>query len=86
MRRLPFCCSLLKQAGAMDSWFPKASFSVISLDFNIVRALVIGRLNTHVMNPISHKQLSAPEKTTEGSALSHTANLSNSDYLEGKLI
>lgn len=85
-RRLPFCSSVLKQAGTVDSWLPKASVSVISLDFNNVKVLIIGRLNIHVMNPISHKQLSAPEKTKQGNALSHTANLANSDYLEGKLI
>lgn len=46
--------SVFEQASAIDSSPPKASLSFISLDFNIVKALIIGRLNTHVMNPISH--------------------------------
>lgn len=56
----------------MDSRLPKASFSVISLDFNIVKALIIGRLNTHVMKPISHKLFPAPMKTKEGNAHTHS--------------
>lgn len=70
----------------MDASFPKASLSVLSLDFNIVKATTIGSLNTHVMNPVSHKHLPAPKKMKEENALSYPANLPNLDYLEGKLI
>lgn len=41
-RRLPFCCSVSKQVSTVDSSPSLASLSDISLDFNIVKALITG--------------------------------------------
>lgn len=74
---LPLCGSVFKQVSTINSLPPKSSLSIISLDFNIVKALLIGGLNTHVMNPISHKELPAPKKPKGENA--------RSCNLEGKL-
>lgn len=42
----PRSCSVSRQAGAVDSWPLKALLSVISLDFNIVKALITGETFT----------------------------------------